>query len=473
MSRTRPFARLAAAALASALATGAQAQATQRAGHFAEPARSTASADIAVDAAGGLHMAYVHYEPSAEGASAVYAFCAGGPEACADVTAWSTVQLGSATRDVQVAARPDGRPRLLISAESQTQGGGTDYIYAECEGACDQAASWTLTVVATSWDNSISSFLSDRLPQRSFLLDPAGRPMFLYSDRNYLVEPDHYGTFWMACKAACTDRANWRETDLAHHAAYDTEIFDEPALALDPAGRPRVAGRIFAMTETGEDAPDGLYYLACDSACTTVAGWRRTWVNEVGGGSYPSPTWDLAIDPQGRPRIALFTGDGMEQSEFTHSLIYFWCDVANCTESDQVWNGSAVIAGEGHGEMAALALDASGNPRLAFRTSSGELGYAWCDEACTTPETAAWQATFVEGQADLSVERPTALPFTCDGELWEGLAPQLALGSDGRPLVAYDVSVEGRCLYQEFGDPQITYDFHQLWRGARLVTFQP
>ena len=41
----------------------------------------------------------------------------------------------------------------------------------------------------------------------------------------------------------------------------------------------------------------------------------------------------------------------------------------------------------------------------------------------------------MEAQADLMAVRPTALPFTCDGELWNGLAPQLTLGPDGQPLV--------------------------------------
>ena len=103
------------------------------------------------------------------------------------------------------------------------------------------------------------------MPQRTFLPDAADRPMFLYSDPNYLVEPDHHGTFWMTCKAACTDATHWRETDIAHHAVYDTEIFDAPALALTSDGPPRVVSRLFALSETGEDAPDGLYYLACES----------------------------------------------------------------------------------------------------------------------------------------------------------------------------------------------------------------
>ncbi|HVG49444.1 MAG TPA: hypothetical protein VM899_15075 [Rubellimicrobium sp.] len=453
--------------------SGAQAQVADRAGFFAESERATASADLALDGAGGLHMAYVHWEPTAEGAEAVYATCATGPEACASFEAWSTVELLPAASRVQVAVTADGRPRLLIVSTSQTQGGGYDYSYAECNAACADRANWTVTPIAMSWDNSMSAIMADRTPQRTFLLDPAGRPQFLYSDRNYFIEPDHYGTFWMTCKADCTDRTNWTETDIARHSDYDTEIFDAPALTLSPDGRPRLVSRIFAIGENGEDAPEGLYYLACDASCTHTASWQRVMLSDAGGGSYPSPGWDLEIDPQGRPRIAFFAGDGMEQADLSHTLIYLWCDGTDCLSSDQAWTGSVVVA-EGHGEMADLELTSEGHPRLAFRTNGGELAFSTCDTACETQDQAVWTSTLVEGQGDLSTERPTALPFTCDGEVWEGIALQLLLQPEGRPLVAYDVSVEGRCLYEDIEQPaEVVYDFHGLWRGARLVQFAP
>lgn len=453
--------------------SGAQAQVAERAGFFAESERATASADVALDGAGGLHMGYVHWEPEVEGAEAVYASCAGGAEACGSFEAWFMVELLPAASRVQVAVTNDGRPRLLIVSTSPTQGGGYDYSYAECNAGCDERANWTVTPIAMSWDNSMSAIMADRTPQRTFLLDAEGRPQFLYSDRNYFVEPDHYGTFWMTCKADCTDRANWTETDIARHSDYDTEIFDGPALALSPDGQPRVVSRIFAIGENGEDAPEGLYYLTCDASCTHSASWQRVWLAQAGSGSYPSPSWDLEIDPQGRPRIAFFAGDGMEQADLSHTLIYLWCDGTDCLSSDEVWSGTVVV-GEGHGEMADLELTPEGHPRMAFRTSGGELGYLACDTACETQDQAVWTSNLIEGQGDLATERPTALPITCDGEVWEGISPQLLLPADGRPIVAYDVAVEGRCLYEYVDDPnEVFYDFHEIYRGARLVRFAP
>ena len=386
--------------------SSAQAQVTERAGLFAESAQSTASADAAIDGAGGLHMGYVRWEPEVEGAEAVYATCAAGPEACATFEAWSTVDLIPAARRVQVDVTADGRPRMLIVSTSPSQNGGLDYSYAECD-------------------------------------------------------------------AGCTDRGNWTETDIARHSDYDTEIFDAPALTLSPDGRPRIVSRIFAIGENGEDAPEGLYYVVCDASCTLTASWQRVWLSDAGSGSYPSPGWDLEIDPQGRPRVALFAGAGMEQADLSNTLIYLWCDGTDCLTTDDAWSGTVVV-GEGHGEMVDLELTPEGHPRMAFRTNGGELAFSSCDSACETQDQAVWTSDLIEGQGELSTERPTALPFTCDGEVWEGIGPQLLLPADGRPLLAYDVSVEGRCLYEDIEQPaEVFYDFHGLWRGARLVTFTP
>jgi hypothetical protein len=140
--------------------------------------------------------------------------------------------------------------------------------------------------------------------------------------------------------------------------------------------------------------------------------------------------------------------------------------------TDTAWNGNVVLS-DGGGEQASLALDPQGRPRMAFRTSSGELGYEWCDEACESPE-GAWGATYVEGQMELVEARQTALPFTCDGELWNGQGPQLTLLPDGAPLVTYDLSVQGRCLYEDRDEPDVTYyNFHEIWHGARMLVFRP
>jgi hypothetical protein len=183
----------------------------------------------------------------------------------------------------------------------------------------------------------------------------------------------------------------------------------------------------------------------------------------------------LALDTEGRPRVALFAGAEMEQADLSHTLMYIWCDAGpECLVSDQPWFGTVIATGA-VGEAAALAFTPEGYPRMAFLNDGAELAFAWCDENCESQDGGAWGGRVVETQTELSAERPTAIPFTCDAELWNGLAPQLALTAEGRPVVAYDVSVQSRCLYHEWGAPEheITYEFHETWRGARMVTLPP
>jgi hypothetical protein len=126
----------------------------------------------------------------------------------------------------------------------------------------------------------------------------------------------------------------------------------------------------------------------------------------------------------------------------------------------------------GFGEGPALAFDAAGLPHVAFLSPDALPVVASCSAACES-DRPVWFGFVFEAEADIAADRPTAIPFTCDGELWNALSPDIALAGDGRAFVAYDISVEARCLYQEFGNPQITFEFHEIWRGARLAEIVP
>ena len=93
-----------------------------------------------------------------------------------------------------------------------------------------------------------------------------------------------------------------------------------------------------------------------------------------------------------------------------------------------------------------------------------------CDDNCES-DTGEWTADLVDATASFQDDRPTALPFHCDGEIWQGFMPRMTLRGD-TPWFAYDVVVEARCLYKEIGDPdpRPTAVFHEIWRGSRLAT---
>ena len=441
---------------------------------FLAPEGSTAGAAVAAGPDGTVHMVLAAYNHGGDGA-VVYAACAAD---CDQGESWDRVELPVAgVVRAEIALAPGGAPRLLIIAASADTPGGRDFLYAECglgeaQGApdsCFDPSGWSIARVASNQESSMGNFFELLLPLRTFAVDHAGNPRFVMTDSNYSIEPDRYGAFYMSCDGGCADARKWTETNLANHLEYRTEQFNRPVLALGPSGSAHLLAWVYAFAPDGTDMADELYYYECAADCTDRANWRRVSVINQGSGTYPTPTWDLGIDAAGRPRAAVFLGGASQEPDLDYSLIYFWCDAA-CT-SDTGWAGWLVQSGS-FGESPALAIDAAGRPRIAFLSPDALPVIAACNEDCQgdAPD---WSALVFEGEPDMAADRPTALPFTCDGELWNALSPDLALGPDGRAHVAYDVSVQARCLYQEFMEPEITYEFHEIWRGARLATLPP
>jgi hypothetical protein len=434
------------------------------AGRYFAPDQESASGVIATDASGTLHAAHSGYDGVASN-FVTYRTCR---SRCEDAASWQSVSLPFADPElVQIAVTPNGRPRLMIQSSMFVSGASVLYSYAECNAACSDAASWTIVPVFNRAESTLGGLFQYRISEHSFDVDAAGRPWFVYTDANYLAEPDHYGTFLATCGSTCTDPENWTETNVAVRIPenYVTEYWDQVALAVTPDGRPRLLGKVWAIDEAGTqiEGGEGLYYYECDDACDDRANWRRTRIIDTGYGSYPNPGWDLEVLPDGRPRAVLFAGDSMAQGSLDHTLIYLWCD-AECG-SDANWNGHGLTA-EGDGEAPDLALTPAGHPRIAFLGEQGDLGYLACDTACES-STGQWSLALQDATTDAAADRPTALPFTCDAEIWQGFLPRLALAGDA-PWFAYDLVVEARCLYQEVGDPLVTYEFHELWRGSRL-----
>jgi hypothetical protein len=433
---------------------------------YLAPALRTNSATLAHNATTGLHSAYVGFGDENKGAM-YYARCIKAD--CVADDAWQTVELRlpSAVR-VQIALTAAGQPRLLGTGWSSDAANGLDYWYAACDADCMTMGNWTLTKVISTSDGVMSNLGITRLPNHSFALDENDRPRFIVTDANYFIEPDHYGAFYMACERNCAEAGNWTETNLANHVDYSTESFSYPALALAPGGKVRMVANVYALDEAGKDLDDGLYYYECDRACTTRANWTRTLVLDVGGGSYPNPTWDLETLSNGNPRVMLFAGDGMKDQGLSHQLIYAWCD-SQCTKGDgDNWFGNPIGVGERIGESPDLELAADGHPLVAFVSDGSEAGIAYCTKNCEVPAKGEWTADFAERSTVAAEDRPTALPFTCDGELWNGEAPSLTL-IDDQPQLAYNMTVQARCLYKVIGEPEITYQFHEIWRGGRFV----
>jgi hypothetical protein len=305
-------------------------------------------------------------------------------------------------------------------------------------------------------------------PQRSFALDQQGRPRFVYFDRNYAIEPDHYGVYYVSCDADCTTQANWQQArisrELKGEYVLDYEVFKYPSLAFTKAGQPRIVADVIPLAENGERA-QAIYYLACDADCDNESNWGRVKLAERESG--PTPTWDIAIDANDRPHVAFYQGDNTAGSG--ERLHYLSC-AANCLDAAS-WRDANLGLPQEDGVGADIALDAQGRPRIAYvKGSVSDLGYSWCNNDCAAANN--WQHIVVETGEALEQQYPVARPVTCDAGFWEMKAPVLALDSAGSPRIAYDAAYQARCLYDDPTDTAPPYHrFHQVWHSVRATFF--
>src|SRR5262249_12165916 len=141
----------------------------------------TYGASVAVDATGGLHVAYAVYTGSEH--RATYAYCAA---SCADKARWTYLHLGQQVQDVRLPAGGAGRPRMLLFGQPMIEDPGdpwwqdrSRYQYAECNAACTSAASWTITTISLPVEPIAQREYANN---RYFALNPQGQPAFIYKD---------------------------------------------------------------------------------------------------------------------------------------------------------------------------------------------------------------------------------------------------------------------------------------------------
>jgi len=175
---------------------------------------------------------------------------------------------------------------------------------------------------------------------------------------------------------------------------------------------------VIAHWDVGNDA---LRLADCgNAACTTAATAAVTGTGE--GGRSPS----LALDTGGRPVISF-------SAAVTGALKLAHCAVPTCISFS---NSIEAINPGPDASGTALALDAAGNPIVAFhKTSLGALAVAHCnDPNCSLA---------VSGGE--SVEIPDPGPGV-------GSAPAVHLDAAGRPLIAYYDQAQGDLKFAACGD---------------------
>ncbi|MAT99734.1 MAG: hypothetical protein CL608_21550 [Anaerolineaceae bacterium] len=428
---------------------------------FVDDQFKTSSAGIQVDAQGGMHLVYYYYEPAIENrpTNGVYLYCPGG---CEKPASWSGVAMGELVNEIQLQLTPAGQPRIVFRTLSQARPNGNDYYYAACDQQCTDPSKWGLIYLTSSSGIGVIDLdKDDKLPQRYFALDANGRPRFIYNDG----VTDHIGTYYAYCDSGCLNPDSWFETkinkDNGNQGPFRDENFYYPALAFTPQGQPRVVADGVSMQDEFF-----LFYLACDANCQLPSSWQSAPLYDRGSG--PNVSYDIEIDGNGRPRVAFY--EGAKLGGQGDRLFYAWCN-GSCLNSGN-WQRKDLGLGSSDGRGPDLELTAAGKPRLAYALyNAGGLGYSWCNNNCEST-TATWQHQVSESRSALYQAWPVVYPEHCDGGLWDGIAPTLALDSAGNPRIAYDTTYHARCWYNpDTGEWDPWSEFRLVQRAARLLFF--
>ena len=383
-------------------------------------AQATDGPSLAVDANGGIHVAYTAYTSDADGnRPAYYTYCPGN---CTSQASFSDPVIFNGKIDhVNLALDPQGRPRIMWVGIDPLAEKLSAYVYLSCDSGCTNLANWQSARIVA---------LDNTLPHNSrfFALDPQGRPGLIF----YLGwSGASNGTYFVHCQSGCLNPANWQ------HALVSPAELEFPVLVFDHAGLPRVAG---SYLDTSSDPALGfLVYLECDANCQNITQGAAFPIHTCALCDMPKGYLDLAFDSLNHPRLTLYTGPiDPGRGLNADTLYYIYCN-ANCGDFNaSVWDGYSLGLAAGVGTYARLVIDAQNRPRLVYEDVSYGLQYAWCQAGCETASPT-WQTLLADSSADLDQTEPVPPIPPCQVAGWfSGKRPSLALDPSGSPRIAYD-----------------------------------
>ena len=224
--------------------------------------------------------------------------------------------------------------------------------------------------------------VSARVGLVSLALDAQGNPRIAYLD----VSPEE------PLKFVSRGAAGWTTPEIVD--------FGWGSLALDDQGNPRIA--YLGVPD------DHLKFASKDDG----AGWKIETADAAGD---VGKSASLALDAEGNPRIAYYDQTPLGNNQIKGDLKFAWKD------DSAGWKTEIVDAAGDVGKSASLALDAEGNPRIAYYDQTplgnnqikGDLKFAWKDDG------ASWKTEIVDAAGNV-------------GE-WASLA----LNAQGNPSIAY------------------------------------
>ncbi len=350
--------------------------------------------ETAVDAAGGVHVAYKSLYDVNGITPVYYAYCSAN---CDQVANWSSVVVGDARLGSApaLAVTATGQPRLVWTYRTTTLGD-DHYVYAACDSNCLTAANWSEVELLTSSTS-----------RRNLTLTPQGQPRFLYVDFDSL----HKGLFYAYCDANCTVGGNWSEVKLSTAV----QFYDINFMADD-------SGVLHLLYNFDNGTVE---YGRCGASCGTAVNWSSLPLYNIGVNADIS----LALTDQNQPRLAVYTG------AIDHKAYYGWCD-SDCVADVGNWSNWSVGLAEFEGEQLDLALDGQNQPHLVYHSQSLALGYAACTSDCESSGSV-WQNQLIETAVDLNATEPA--PPGCTLSSWNvGELPSVALDGQDQLYVSYD-----------------------------------
>jgi len=382
--------------------------------------KSVSNASVAIDAQGGMHVAYLS-SPTRGGYAVRYGYCA---SSCGQLSSWTSVSVPGAGTTSEgpgttsgvagaLAVDPQGHPRLFSGSNS-------GFAYSECNGNCTSASGWTTVAVGPAKGGI----------HPAFAVDAQGRAAFAY------LASGGKSSAFVSCAANCTTATSWQTTQLPATTA-TLGVFK---LALSATGAAYVAAERLG-------SGGGVDLFECDSNCSAASSWNQgalTLASAADSGAAPlgSSAFSLALDSQGRPRLAVAGSPGL----------YAWCD-GSCT-SAQSWQASPLGS---NCKGTSLAIDAQDNPHVAY-DEVRRLHYDTCTSGCNSPS-ATWERATLDGDPQASAPITDNVcqypaPGSSGVPSWSGGSDiALAVGASGAAIVAQAFADYDLCLEDDiFGN---------------------
>ena len=394
---------------------------------------NTAAPVVEVDSQGTTHALY----PAYAGGGAYYAHCGagcGGP----DTTKVVKLETDGTVANAMLVLDAQDRPRVLLSSFSKLY-------WASCDGACDERASWTVSMILDhGGDREVSG--------EALALDPQGRPRFvMHTYRAYVgIGQKTPETLWVACDGACEKPESWSRSVM------QAAIFEGSHLRFDERGVAKLA----TVTE-GKAA-----YLECASGCTTENDWHGIGLGDAFASEYDAvamkPTIAMALTKAGGPRVVFMA----KSAEGKRQIQYIGCD-ADCAQDH--WKGMILSDHEKLAVGLDIALTAEDQPRIAYNLDYN-IAVATCEDGHCETGDAPWDLVMIEKSSSIPADQ-IFLYANCNVGAWFLHSPSIALTPAGDYRVGYQArDISGGWSKQDYTKAGCRAGTDMTWSRLALVS---